>query len=222
MVPERVRQTGGPLANKPRSEKPVPVSKHEIRRIEAERRMLEAAVEILAKNGVEGLTLADVGSAAGYSRGLPTHYFGSKGGLLEAVARHVIDNFANRLAGVPESKPGISRLMRFIRVYLELDSKQRAGVSALQTLFAESLTEPGLVRAVSSHTKRTTSDLAEIFEVAISSGEIRREVDPHRHATIVLGTLRSIVALWLVDPRSIPLDRVTEALIASFGRELAG
>ena len=49
--------------------------------------MLQAAVEILAAKGFAGLTLNDVGEAAGFSRGLPAHYYGTKEqmvGFLEA------------------------------------------------------------------------------------------------------------------------------------------
>jgi len=57
------------------------------------------------------MTLADVGIAAGYSRGLPAHYFGNKTGLLEAIATHIVDGFANRLAETPRFKPGIEALL---------------------------------------------------------------------------------------------------------------
>ena len=50
---------------------------HAERREEAERRLLEAAMEIVAKRGTVRMTLAEVGEAAGYSRGLPAHRFGN-------------------------------------------------------------------------------------------------------------------------------------------------
>ena len=68
----------------------------EERREEAERRLLEAAVRIIGKTGVETFTLADVGEAAGYSRGLPAHYFETKSGLLAAVVRYLVDNYFHR------------------------------------------------------------------------------------------------------------------------------
>ena len=47
------------------------------RRDTAEARILDAALRIVAERGTDGMTLAEVGEAAGYSRGLPAHYFGS-------------------------------------------------------------------------------------------------------------------------------------------------
>ena len=60
---------------------------HAERREEAERSMLDAAVRIVAEHGLEYLTLAECGEAAGYSRGLAAHYFGSKDALIAALVQ---------------------------------------------------------------------------------------------------------------------------------------
>jgi len=67
------------------------------------------------------MTLADVGIAAGYSRGLPAHYFGNKTGLLEAIATHIVDGFANRLAETRGSNPVSRHLLGSIETYLSVD-----------------------------------------------------------------------------------------------------
>ena len=54
------------------------------RRDQAETALLNAAAELVVEEGVHSLTLARVGQRAGYSRGLVTHYFGSKQALLAA------------------------------------------------------------------------------------------------------------------------------------------
>ncbi len=55
------------------------------RTTETERRLLDATMEIVAARGVRAVTLAAVGTAAGYSRGIVTHQFGSRRGLLDAL-----------------------------------------------------------------------------------------------------------------------------------------
>ena len=42
------------------------------RRAESDSRMLRAATQLIAKHGSAGVSLAKIGVAAGYSRGLPT------------------------------------------------------------------------------------------------------------------------------------------------------
>ena len=51
----------------------------------SDRRLTEAAIDLLVKFGIEGTTLQAVGEQAGYSRALATHRFGSKAGLFAHV-----------------------------------------------------------------------------------------------------------------------------------------
>ena len=69
---------------------------HAERREEAEERMLQAAVTIVAERGLENLTLAECGEAAGYSRGLAAHYFGSKDGLIKEIGAHIVNDYTRR------------------------------------------------------------------------------------------------------------------------------
>src|SRR5690349_22428973 len=57
------------------------------RREETERKVLAAATALIAQHGSRALTLAEVGEAAGYSRGIVSHHFGSRENLLRAVMR---------------------------------------------------------------------------------------------------------------------------------------
>ena len=57
------------------------------RREETERKVLAAATALIAQHGSRALTLAAVGEAAGYSRGIVSHHFGSRENLLRAVMR---------------------------------------------------------------------------------------------------------------------------------------
>lgn len=53
------------------------------------RRILDAAVDLLAKKGYAGFRTADVAKVAGVSRGAQTHHFPSKDDLVVAVVAHV-------------------------------------------------------------------------------------------------------------------------------------
>ncbi len=71
---------------------------HAERRREAESRIVHAAFEIVARRGVDQLTLAEAGEEAGYSRALPAHYFSSREVLLAAVAEHAVELYRRRLS----------------------------------------------------------------------------------------------------------------------------
>jgi len=114
-------------ASRARSRQPVrPV--RPIRRRQAERtalsdrRLVEAAIDLLVKHGVDGTTLQAVGEQAGYSRALATHRFGSKVGLFVRVMKVANADWVARMHKAVGSRIGVDALcaatdatQRFIR-----------------------------------------------------------------------------------------------------------
>ena len=90
---------------------------HAQRREEAERRLLDAALTIVAQRGSVRMTLAEVGEAAGYSRGLAAHRFGNKAGLVQALAGYIGEQFGQQRARWPALQPGLAAIVGNIRFY---------------------------------------------------------------------------------------------------------
>lgn len=64
--------------------------------------ILEAARNLLAKNGPEGLSLAEVAQLAGVNRGTAYQHFGTREKLIEATAKWVSDKMFRAVFGDPE------------------------------------------------------------------------------------------------------------------------
>jgi AcrR family transcriptional regulator len=62
-------------------------------------RILEAGLEVLKSDGYAGLTLAKVAAASGQNKALIAYYFGSKQGLVAAVARRVRELIVSEVLG---------------------------------------------------------------------------------------------------------------------------
>jgi AcrR family transcriptional regulator len=65
----------------------------------APERILEAAYEVLKRDGYAGLTTAKVAAASGQNKALISYYFGSKHGLVAAVARRVSKTLTDEILG---------------------------------------------------------------------------------------------------------------------------
>lgn len=66
---------------------------------DAPERILEAAYAVLTRDGYAGLTLAKVAAASAQSKALISYYFGSKQGLVAAVARRVSETITGEVLG---------------------------------------------------------------------------------------------------------------------------
>jgi TetR/AcrR family transcriptional regulator, transcriptional repressor of bet genes len=115
---------------------------------DAPERILDAAFDVLKRDGYAGLTTAKVATASGQNKALIAYYFGSKQGLVEAVARRVSDTIVGEVLGglgepatadelVRGLTDGVWRVMDrdegIQRVYFDLASQSvvEAGVSEI-------------------------------------------------------------------------------------------
>jgi AcrR family transcriptional regulator len=194
---------------------------HAQRREEAEQRLLEAALAIVARRGAVRMTLAEVGEAAGYSRGLPAHRFGSKAGLLHALAGHIGARFGRQREQGPALAPGLESIIGNIRFYFSRSrSAERRGESwtatrALLVMMTESFMEApssALRREVADYNRKALAWFERHIAIGIERGEIAPGTDAAVTAVILLGAMRGAMLQWLVDDR-IKLLAVRDRLL---------
>jgi AcrR family transcriptional regulator len=193
------------------------------RRADAERRMLQAGMRLLAQKGFAGLTLNEVGEAAGYSRGLPAHYFGRKDELLTAMARYIVNRFTKGLR-VPDSETGPEGLAGLIHVadhYLTGVTQDPTTMRALLIILTETTNHPDLFPAIITLNRTSVEAIARYIRVGQERGEIRSDIDASSHAVLILGQLRGVVAQWLIDPETINIDHMRAAFSQSLTRSLS-
>lgn len=195
---------------------------HAERREEAERAILDAATRIVAAEGLDALTLADAGEAAGYSRGLPSHYFGSKADLLAAIAVHISEWFFSEFHARANAKrrPGLGSLIDGLEFIFEVGGRDRAMLLALHTVLAGALHKPVLAKTIAKLNRDSAKAIEYEIRAGMVNGEICQSVDAAMHSVLLLASARGVIAQWLVDPDHTKLDALRIAFIASAKRNL--
>jgi AcrR family transcriptional regulator len=191
------------------------------RRAMAERSLIEAAIGLIAERGLERFTMAEVGVAAGYSSGLPAHYFGNKDGLVAAVARHIVGGFGKALGGRLALQPGLDGLLATVAFYFDGASMGPTAVRALSVLLGEALHRPDLAVEIAEVNRVGVAELERQLRYGIEQGRIRTDLDAPSEAVLILAGLRGAISLWLVDPKNIQLEALRDAYVASLRRSLA-
>jgi AcrR family transcriptional regulator len=188
------------------------------RRDQAEAALLNAAAELIVEEGVHSLTLARVGQRASYSRGLITHYFGSKQALLERLARATQSGFVPGLDGMP---PGLDRLLRLIDGYIGALGQMRMMNRAFLLLWAEAATAQELSSIFRERDEAFRADLSEDVTAALADGTVRPDVVPDDVAVAVLGQLRGIALQRLVDSLAVDTQQLRQSVTDYWRRALA-
>jgi AcrR family transcriptional regulator len=173
----------------------------EQRRIDAERRLVRAAAELVGEIGPARVTLANVGERAGYSRGLATHHFGSKGALMQRLVDTVTGQFRDAMFEESQSDSPIDQLRQLIDFYFRVVSDLQPVNRARLVLWAHSVAGPSedvRPRMISAD-REFREEIEKRLELAISAGDVATSVDPHGLATVIIAMLRGVALQSVLD-----------------------
>lgn len=177
-------------------------------------------MRLVAERGLERTTLSDVGEAAGYSRGLPAHYFGGKSGLIVTLAAHLVDLFGRALDRTEHHGPGLERLLGSAAFYFDAAGKDHTKTRALFVLLGEGLSNALVTDRLAELNARSARGFEVNLRAAITAGEIRPDIDPRSQSILILASLRGAVGQWLLAPGSIDLAALRDEFVASLRRSL--
>ena len=173
----------------------------------SERRMLEAAVELMGERGYEQTTLAAIGEAAGYSRGLATHHFGSKADLFARVIHWIGDKLRRQVEPALRERGGVDALIAFVDAHRRFGDQNPGMTRALyvlwfQSLIADSPMRDAAIEDLLGHRDR----IRRIIEQGIAAGTVRGDVDADAEAIHFCGALFGLGLQRLIDPTSFPIE----------------
>jgi AcrR family transcriptional regulator len=182
--------------------------------------MLDAAFKLIERQGGSRTTLVEIGELSGYSHGLVSHRFGSKGELVRAATRRLQHEFARQLEPALAGLHGLKALIVTAETYLRIAAASDR--NAMYVLIGEALGPLQEIRgemAEADHKFRMA--VQKLIEEGMRTGEIRSDVDPPAYAALFVGTLRGLVVQHLMKPPAFDLDRVCRELILSIERSLS-
>ena len=193
----------------------------EDRRVESDRRILRAATRLIARNGSAGTTMAEIGLAAGYSRGLPSERFGTKDALLVSLVGNIEEAFKARLVADLGDKTGLAAIEARIGAHLNGALKGADGVRTLYLLYMESLTvAPELHAHISQMGRANRDGFANHLREAQRNGEIGGDLDPQAYAMVILGAVRGVITQWVIDPAAVDLLTSKAVLVSMVRRSV--
>ena len=205
-------RTGKPAAIADKADMPAsPVRRtQQERSSQAEKALMDAATELFARRGVDQTSLADVGQAAGYSRGLVNHHFGTKATLVERLARRAQTDFVANFDDLDGD--AVDVLVTLIDNYFSTLEHGGDGTRAFFVMWGAAIPSEATLRPVYA-----TDDARFRFavEAILRSGQdtktVAADVDPSAGAVALVGLVRGVSAQYLVDPDAVDLSAAKKA-----------
>lgn len=178
------------------------------RREEAERRLLMAAAELIGEVGPTKMRLSDIGERAGYSRGLATHYFGTKGALVRQIMDTVTNDFHKELASHDNNQGAVASITDIVSTYFLRLRDDEPMIRARIALWAEAAaggSHEERSHAISAD-ERFRREIHDRLENGLAAGEVPGDLDLGAFTTVIIGMLRGTAVQHLLD-RDVDLAR---------------
>jgi len=185
--------------------------------------MLRAAMRLIAKQGYTKTTLAQIGEASGYSRGLVSHRFGSKEGLLQVLVSGSAGRFfEEQVLPAIEGRSGLAALSVMVDTYLNELVVREERLRAIYVLMGEALGPVPEIREVFVKLNGAFRDSARAsIEAGVEDGELRGDLDAVAESALFVGMLRGVAMQWVTEPGCFDLAAVRVSLKDALTRHLA-
>ncbi|XVV38316.1 TetR/AcrR family transcriptional regulator [Streptomyces sp. CA-100214] len=177
------------------------------RREDSRQRLIQAAIVLLAERGYAHTSLVEIGRAAGLSRGLVSHHFGSKEACMRAVVESIRKSVREKHAKVLDS--GSNAIDSLLDVYFAGARSGEPNGRAMHAILIEGLTStPGLQPAVAETNAISRGFIADLIAQAMDAPPVDPAEDEaiQSVAVVVEGILRGVALQWHADPEHVDLD----------------
>lgn len=153
--------------------------------------ILNQAVDVASRMGLEGLTIGLLADATGMSKSGLFAHFGSREGLQLATLEHVKASFGEQvLTPVLGVDRGLPRLRALFLAWIGWKAAPGPGGCVLQSAAHEYDDRPGLIRdSVVDGQRRGLAMIERAVRVAIEEGHLRAETDPAQIAFEMYGQI---------------------------------
>ncbi|GAA2222219.1 TetR/AcrR family transcriptional regulator [Streptomyces amakusaensis] len=178
--------------------------------------LVDAAIEVLARDGARGLTFRAVDTESAVPKGTASNYFANRDDLLNQAGARIYERMRpdpDTIAAMNEGPADRERTARLVREVVERVSTFRTGYLALLELRLEATRRPALRTLL---TERVRADLEANVEGHLAAG-LPGDADAVRMIYLAANWL---VVERLTLPEVFPEDSATELITALVERLL--
>jgi AcrR family transcriptional regulator len=185
---------------------------------------------VIGKKGRAQTTLADIGEAAGYSRGLPAAIFGSKENLVFKAAETLIT--VPTVPGLSlftvQTTKGVAGMLEAIESWFLVAQGHQEVLRGILVLWSEGLAgnaasrSPELYNLFQTFENSIRLRFQEFLAHARKSDELRPEIDIAAQSIHMVGAIVGILWQWMIAPDAFDLAGVGRSYTRELHRTLTG
>jgi AcrR family transcriptional regulator len=187
---------------------------HDQRRVE----LIAAASRLIARQGMDGLTVREVAKAAGVSTGVVSHYFSDKRQMLQLIYDVTADRvYAHTEALIAQTGGDVRACLEAL---LPLDAAAQRGWRVWIAFWGLAIGDGELAKDQQVRARAARALVASVVDAGVRAGRVRPVADPDGTAALVLAAIQGIAVQTVFDARQWPAERQRAMLGAALARLL--
>ncbi len=161
------------------------------------------AVDLIARIGLEQLTLRKVAEAHGCTKGMVQYYFKDKEALLYSALIYVTERYHQRSKKLAGDLQGLALIESRYRALLPLNKALHDEWSVRVAFYTRASTTPAMQKLLSQHYQRDLKTGIKDLELARSRGEVRADIDLADAYRSVMSTVGGIGLTAVMNPSQL-------------------
>ncbi|HEX5377031.1 MAG TPA: TetR/AcrR family transcriptional regulator [Phenylobacterium sp.] len=151
-----------------------------------------AALRVIMRDGIAGLTVREVAKEAGFTTGALTHYFHSKDQLLIEASEHSATLVRDRMARAERAKPTLQAIRKVVALALPLTPEIRGYWRIWVGYWERSSYDVDVARVMRLRYDEWRSRLVRLLTQAQAEGDVAPDVDPRQAAEALIALIDGI------------------------------
>ncbi|HEY8000384.1 MAG TPA: TetR/AcrR family transcriptional regulator [Solirubrobacterales bacterium] len=188
---------------------------------DARERILEAACDLIASDGIDDVRIARVATRARASTALVHHYFSTREELLAEALVHSFETAGqDRFADAPEGEDATHGLARAIEACLPLAGAQERDWTLWVELWLRAVRDPSMRPLAADLYRRYRAWFAAAIEAGVASGEFTTDRNPAELADLAVALVDGLGVRALIQDPELGVDRARTLIAQSLAAEL--
>lgn len=180
---------------------------------DARRREIVAAVwALIARSGLDGVTMRELAAEAGYSNGALAPYFRDKDEILRAAFQYAVECTDVRARQAIGDATGLVALRRLCHEIMPLDETRLLEARVVVAFWGRALHDPRMAAVHASALDEWRQRMTRCLAQARAAGEVAGGVPDEQSADTLLAALAGFQVNALLIPRSTTPTRQRAAL----------
>lgn len=166
--------------------------------------IIEAAVEVIAKNGYHGSQVSKIAKEAGVADGTIYLYFKNKEDILVSVFEEKMGQFIEKIANETSKQSNADQKLKVL-IEMHFSQLENNPELAIVTQLELRQSDPSLRMQINNVLKAYLNVIDEIIEEGINDNQFRNDINPALIRQMIFGTLDEVVTNWVMKERKYEL-----------------